>query len=127
MSDTPHEVRIAVSEGTAFVEGSCNACNRFYGPDGLKNHKVIVLGLWSSSVRVCPECAQELLKRLAVRVNQCCDVDMTVVVPDHEHEGDEHPGGIKPGVYHLNHIVEMLRAHKRDPKAIQFLADMLEI
>ncbi len=34
--------------------------------------------------------------------------------------------GIEPGDYDLNGIVELLRDHKNDPDAIQYIADMME-
>lgn len=34
--------------------------------------------------------------------------------------------GIKPGYYSRRGIVELLRRHKKNPDAIQFIADMLE-
>ncbi len=33
---------------------------------------------------------------------------------------------VKPGVYQGNQVVELLREHKEDSEAIQFIADMLE-
>jgi hypothetical protein len=41
-------------------------------------------------------------------------------------EGDPPPFGIEPGQYHLQELVGLLRAHKNDPEAIQFIADMME-
>jgi len=40
--------------------------------------------------------------------------------------GQTYPGGIAPGAYSRNEIVALLRAHKRHPEVIQFIADMLE-
>ncbi len=37
-----------------------------------------------------------------------------------------YPGGIQPGRYTHNAVVELLRKHKNDPEAIQFIADMME-
>jgi hypothetical protein len=49
-----------------------------------------------------------------------------LIIPEHD-EGDEpYPGGIEPGHYDLAGLVALLRQHKQDPDAIQFLADMLE-
>jgi len=38
-----------------------------------------------------------------------------------------HPGYIEQGKYTVNEFVDLLREHKDNPEAIQFLADMLEI
>lgn len=35
-------------------------------------------------------------------------------------------GGIAEGEYDCNGIVELLRSHKDNPEAIQFIADMME-
>ena len=39
---------------------------------------------------------------------------------------EQYPGGIIPGAYSLNDVVALLRKHKNDPEAIQFIADMME-
>lgn len=50
-----------------------------------------------------------------------------LLIPDHETDQDEgYPGDIEPGIYSLNEVVELLRKHKGNPDAIQFIADMLE-
>jgi len=41
-------------------------------------------------------------------------------------EGDPPPFDIEPGRYTVAELVELLRAHKNDPEAIQFIADMME-
>ena len=46
-----------------------------------------------------------------------------VIIPFYENEGDTYPGNIKPGEYN---VAELLRAHKSNPEAIQFIADMVE-
>jgi hypothetical protein len=47
-------------------------------------------------------------------------------IPEHESEGDTYPGNIEPGDYDINGLVALLRQNKRNPEAIQFIADMLE-
>jgi len=47
-------------------------------------------------------------------------------IPDYERKGETYPGNIKPGDYDQNELVALLRKNKRNPKAIQFIADMLE-
>ncbi len=51
-----------------------------------------------------------------------------LVVPDYcAHCGQtKYPGDIKPGAYTTNEVVALLRKHKHNPEAIQFIADMLE-
>ena len=49
-----------------------------------------------------------------------------LIVPHHEKLGDTYLGGIKPGYYWHRELVWLLRRHKGAPKAIQFIADMLE-
>ena len=123
MSDESH---VTVTEGHSDREGGCNACGRHIESTGPVPHKVLEISLHRCSVRVCDACAKELLKKLAARINQVFDVNLTVVIPEHEEDGVTHPGDIEPGVYDLNEIVELMRVHKRDPKAIQFLSDMME-
>ena len=50
------------------------------------------------------------------------------VVPDNEEGCNEgYPGGILPGHYTMNQLVEMLRMYKDNPEVIEFIADMLEV
>jgi hypothetical protein len=53
---------------------------------------------------------------------------LTLVIPEHDpYESDApYPGDIKPGTYTLQEVVDLLRQHKNNPDAVQFLADMLE-
>jgi hypothetical protein len=37
-----------------------------------------------------------------------------------------YPGDIKPGYYETNEVVKLMRDNAHNPKAIQFIADMLE-
>jgi hypothetical protein len=41
-------------------------------------------------------------------------------------EGETNPGNIAPGRYTLAELVDLLRDHKNNPEAIQFIADMME-
>ena len=51
-----------------------------------------------------------------------------LLIPEHEEGSDRrHPGGIEPRLYSHNEVIELLRTHKNDPDAIQFIADMLEM
>lgn len=50
-----------------------------------------------------------------------------LVIPDYDEEHPEpYPGDIKPEVYRRNEVVALLRQHAGDPKAVRFIADMLE-
>jgi hypothetical protein len=50
-----------------------------------------------------------------------------LLIPDYDpNEEERYPGDIKPGRYNLAAVVALLRRHKNDPDAIQFIADMLE-
>lgn len=51
--------------------------------------------------------------------------NVMVVIPPND-EPAAYPGDIKPGYYTRNQVVDLLRKHKDNPEAIQFLADMLE-
>lgn len=52
--------------------------------------------------------------------------DLKLTIPDLEQGDEPYPGGIIPGVYDLEDIVELLRHHNGNPEAVQFIADMLE-
>ena len=49
----------------------------------------------------------------------------TVLIPEAE-EGKKPLYGITPGYYDHEGVVALLRYNKRNPKAIQFIADMME-
>jgi hypothetical protein len=49
----------------------------------------------------------------------------SVIIPDPE-EGEEPECGIKPGIYLVNDIVQLLREHADNPDIIRYLADMME-
>ncbi len=57
---------------------------------------------------------------LAVQVQS-----VLLIVPQAD-QAAAYPGGIRPGYYTRNQVVALLREHKDDPDAIQFIADMLE-
>ena len=52
-------------------------------------------------------------------------VFLVVPLPD-PNDPKPYPGRIAPGDYTRNEVVELLRAHRENPNAIQFIADMLE-
>jgi hypothetical protein len=47
------------------------------------------------------------------------------LILEYDSEDQCYPGGIKPGVYEGNEIVELLRQHSANSEAIWFIADML--
>ena len=52
---------------------------------------------------------------------------IVLIVPEYGDDGNHYPGDIQPGHYDQQEVVELMRLHKHDPEAIQFLADMMEI
>jgi len=48
-----------------------------------------------------------------------------LLIPDAE-DGNDSLYGIKPGLYDRNGLVGLLRAHRTNPNAIQYIADMLD-
>lgn len=53
------------------------------------------------------------------------DVELTIPTYDPEHPAP-YPGNIQPGTYGVAGIVSLLRTHRFNPLAVQFIADMLE-
>ena len=50
-----------------------------------------------------------------------------LIIPDYDPINPEpYPGGIKPGSYSEAEVKKLLRKHKNNPEALQFLRDMLE-
>ena len=49
-----------------------------------------------------------------------------VIIPEKD-EGGPYPGDIQPGYYDIRGLVDLLRRHKGNPEAIQFIADMVEL
>ena len=49
-----------------------------------------------------------------------------LIIPEPEAPGRAYPGGMVPGVYNIQELVDLLRDHADDPAAIYFIADMLE-
>lgn len=54
------------------------------------------------------------------------DVQVAILIPDYDEEGNSYPGNIKPGYYTHDEFVNLLRTHCDNPEAIYFLADMIE-
>ena len=55
-------------------------------------------------------------------------VEAKIIIPDYDPDKAEpYPGDIKPGCYRRSEIKKLLKKHKDNPKALQFLRDMLEV
>jgi hypothetical protein len=51
-----------------------------------------------------------------------------VIIPDYDpYNPKPYPGGIKPGRYRRSEIKKLLKKHKNNPEALQFIRDMLEV
>ena len=54
--------------------------------------------------------------------------DETIIIPDYDpYNQQPYPGDIKPGCYRRSEIKKLIRKHKDNPEALQFLRDMLEV
>ena len=52
----------------------------------------------------------------------------TIIIPDYDpYNAKPYPGGIKPGCYRRSEIKKLLKKHKDNTEALQFLRDMLEV
>ena len=51
---------------------------------------------------------------------------MTLTIPEKQTPDEVFPGDLQPGTYTHQETVDLLRDHRNDPSAIQFIADMLE-
>jgi hypothetical protein len=67
-------------------------------------------------------------KLLLLEPNREASLAMCVLlIPNYGPEDPQpYPGDIQHGEYHGNEIVELLREYADNPKAIRFIADMLE-
>jgi hypothetical protein len=55
-------------------------------------------------------------------------VESALVIPDYDpYKPEPYPGDIKPGYYSKAQVRELLRKHKDNPEALQFIRDMLEV
>lgn len=59
------EVRVYQSDSVS--EGGCNGCSRYVTTDGRASHRVWVISLRGSSLRVCDECRKAVLTGLRQR------------------------------------------------------------
>ena len=50
-----------------------------------------------------------------------------LIIPDYDpYNPKPYPGDIKPGSYNKAQVKKLLKKHKDNPEAIQFLRDMME-
>ncbi len=52
--------------------------------------------------------------------------DSVLLIPDYEESGEKYPGNLQPGYYNKKELAMLLYQHRKDPKVLQFIADMLE-
>jgi hypothetical protein len=51
-----------------------------------------------------------------------------IIIPDYDpYNPKPYPGDIKPGRYRPSEIKKLIKKHKNNPEALQFLRDMLEV
>ena len=51
-----------------------------------------------------------------------------IIIPDYDpYNPTPYPGGIKPGYYSKSEIKKLLKKHKDNHEALQFLGDTLEV
>jgi hypothetical protein len=52
----------------------------------------------------------------------------TIIIPDYDpYNPKPYPGDIQPGGYSRSEIKKLIKKHKDNPEALQFLRDMLEV
>ena len=50
-----------------------------------------------------------------------------LIIPDYDpYDPKPYPGDIKPGSYSATKVKKLLKKHKDNPQALQFLRDMME-
>ena len=53
--------------------------------------------------------------------------EATLLIPDYDpYDPKTYPGDIKPGYYQQSQVNRLLKKHKDNPAALQFLRDILE-
>jgi hypothetical protein len=53
--------------------------------------------------------------------------EATLLIPDYDtYNPKPYPGDIKPGYYSEAKVKKLLKKHKNNPQAVQFLRDMME-
>ena len=52
----------------------------------------------------------------------------TIIIPEYDpYNPKPYPEDIKPGCYRRSEIKKLIKKHKDNPEALQFLRDMLEV
>ena len=55
------------------------------------------------------------------------DKETELIIPDYDpYNTKPYPGDTKSGTYSKAHVKKLLKKHKNNPKALQFLRDMME-
>lgn len=79
------------------------------------------------------ECCGMLFTKEQSTCGDCADGKCrasAILIPEHDPEFTStasYPGGIRPGIYRGNALASLLRNHKHNPEAVQFIADMMEV
>ena len=66
------------------------------------------------------------MKRTKSRQQHSIPKDAVLLIPEPEGEADPPTCGVQPGYYDAKQMLELIKKHKDDADAIQFIADMLE-
>jgi|GEM_PF-968558 hypothetical protein len=54
--------------------------------------------------------------------------EVIIIIPEYDpHNAKPYPGDIKPGSYSKSEIKKLLKKHKGNPEALQFIRDMMEV
>ena len=54
--------------------------------------------------------------------------EVIIIIPDYDpYNAKPYPGNIKPGSYRKSEIKKLIKKHKGNPEALQFIRDMLEV
>ena len=54
--------------------------------------------------------------------------EVIIIIPEYDpYNAKPYPGDIKPGNYSKSEIKKLLKKHKGNPEALQFIRDMLEV
>jgi len=55
-------------------------------------------------------------------------VETIIIIPDYDpYNAKPYPGDIKPGYYIKSEVKKLLKKHKNNPEALQFISDMMEV
>lgn len=64
---------------------------------------------------------------MALKCKHVTFTQAALIIPDYDADHPRpYPGGIKSGEYPINKVVALLRKHAGNPRAVRFIADMME-